>query len=437
MTISLLTTQKSTRAAVILAAVIAALYLFYNPSVLFAQTDVISDLQNKIEQRNSAIKNLEKEIVEYQKQISSLGTQANSLSATIKSLDLTQKKLEADIAITQNKIAAKNLEIQKLSGQISDKEETISDDRRIIAQSFSTMGKLESLSPTEIFLASASLSSAWNNLENLNALQGQLQTRIASLREVKVSLEANKAATEKAKGELLVLQTQLSDQRKITIATATEKNTLLKETKQSQAAYNSLLAQKKAQKEAFEKEILDYESQLRLAVDPSLLPQAGKGVLSYPLANPILTQAFGNTPFATANAQIYNGKGHTGVDFGTPIGTRIMAAAGGTVVGMFNTDSVRGCSSYGKWIMIKHANGLSTLYAHLSVQSVTVGQAVARGQVIGYSGNTGYSTGPHLHFGVYATQGVEIKKFDNSINCKGAVIPLADFKAYLNPLSYL
>jgi murein DD-endopeptidase MepM/ murein hydrolase activator NlpD len=415
----------------------AGSFSYLAPDIKVALADEISDLQAKIDTRNSDIKKLELEIAEYTKQITTLGTQASSLSATIRSLELTQKKLEADIAVTENKIAAKNLEIQKLSGQIVEKEETIVDNRRIIAQSFTNMSRLESLSPSEIMLASASLSEVWNNIDNLSTLQSQLQSRIVSLREVKANLEVNKAATEKAKGELQVLQKQLGDQRKVTIATAGEKNALLKETKQSEASYKALLAQKKALKEAFEREILDYESQLRLAVDPSLIPKSGKGVLAWPTASPYITQTFGNTAFATANAQIYNGKGHTGIDLRAPIGTPIMSAASGVVVGVANTDAVRGCYSYGKWIMVKHSNGLSTLYAHLSVQSVTNGQTVSRGQVIGYSGNTGYSTGPHLHFGVYATQGVQIKSFDNSVNCKGALIPLADFKAYLNPLSYL
>jgi murein DD-endopeptidase MepM/ murein hydrolase activator NlpD len=109
----------------------------------------------------------------------------------------------------------------------------------------------------------------------------------------------------------------------------------------------------------------------------------------------------------------------------------------GTVIGVENTDLYPGCYSYGKWIMVKHADGLSTLYGHLSLQSVRVGQTVATGELLGYSGNTGYTTGPHLHFGVYATAGVVIKKFTTSLHCQGATIPIADFSAYLNPMSYL
>ena len=104
---------------------------------------------------------------------------------------------------------------------------------------------------------------------------------------------------------------------------------------------------------------------------------------------------------------------------------------------MENTDLVRGCYSYGKWIMLKHANGLSTLYAHLSLQSVSVGQQVATGQILGYSGNTGYTTGPHLHFTVYASSGVQILNRRSSVCGATYTMPIADLKAYLNPLLYL
>lgn len=405
--------------------------------ILHINAQTTSELQSKISQRNQDIKDLEKDIADYQKQINTLNGQANSLSATIRSLELTQKKLAADITLTENKIASKNLEVQGLSSQIKNKEETIVDDRKIISRSVVTIGELNSYSLPELLLGSVSLSKAWDSTDQLAAVQNALIDRIRNLEQVKADLEFNKKATEKARAELIELNNQLKDQKKVVLATATEKNDLLKETKQSEAQYQKILAQKKALKDAFEKEILNYESQLRLNVDASKLPRTGSGVLSWPVDKPFITQYFGNTEFATANSQIYNGKGHTGIDLRASIGTPIRSALSGKVVGIGNTDLVSSCLSYGKWIMVEHPNGLSTLYSHLSVQSVNKGEQVSTGQIIGYSGNTGYTTGPHLHFSVYATEGVQIRSFDTSKNCKGVLIPLADFKAYLNPLSYL
>ena len=80
------------------------------------------------------------------------------------------------------------------------------------------------------------------------------------------------------------------------------------------------------------------------------------------------------------------------------------------------------------------------MYAHLSIISVLPGQNVTTGQLLGYSGNTGYSTGPHLHFTVYATEGVNVVRLGDvkaKTNCGAARIPVAGFEAYLNPMSYL
>lgn len=89
--------------------------------------------------------------------------------------------------------------------------------------------------------------------------------------------------------------------------------------------------------------------------------------------------------------------GHNGVDFGGPIGTAIKAAASGTVtvarLGGYN-------GGYGNYVVISHPNGTQTLYAHMNSISVSVGQSVGQGVQIGTIGNTGKSTGPHLHFEV-------------------------------------
>ena len=186
-------------------------------------------------------------------------------------------------------------------------------------------------------------------------------------------------------------------------------------------------------KAQFEKDLYAYESQLNLIIDPSRYPSPLNGVLSWPLDNVFITQKFGKT---VDSKKLYVSGSHNGVDFRASVGTRVKNVLDGVVVGTGNTDAYPGCYSFGKWVMVKHDNGLSTIFGHLSVISSSVGQRLQTGDLIGYSGNTGYSTGPHLHISVYATQGVRIEKYVNSIGCKQATLPLADVKAYLDPLAY-
>jgi LysM repeat protein len=89
--------------------------------------------------------------------------------------------------------------------------------------------------------------------------------------------------------------------------------------------------------------------------------------------------------------------GHNGVDFGGPIGTSIKAAASGTVT-VARSGGYNG--GYGSYVVISHPNGTQTLYAHMSSVGVSVGQKIGQGEYIGAIGNTGKSTGPHLHFEV-------------------------------------
>jgi murein DD-endopeptidase MepM/ murein hydrolase activator NlpD len=119
-------------------------------------------------------------------------------------------------------------------------------------------------------------------------------------------------------------------------------------------------------------------------------PERTLGLFLSPLPNPKVNQPFGNQfdpIFGVA-------RGHPGIDFNGAIGDPIRAAEDGTVVAAGWIDG------YGNTVIIDHGNTLGTLYAHQSLPAVAEGDVVRRGSVIGFVGNTGYSTGPHLHWEV-------------------------------------
>src|SRR5690606_3734649 len=102
-----------------------------------------------------------------------------------------------------------------------------------------------------------------------------------------------------------------------------------------------------------------------------------------------------------------------------------------------DTDLTCPRASYGKWVMVKHTNGISSVSAHLSLAKVTEGQTVKRGEVIAYTGNTGYTTGPQLHFTLFASDGSQVGTLKSSVpGCGTYRIPLGARESLLNPLSY-
>ena len=120
-------------------------------------------------------------------------------------------------------------------------------------------------------------------------------------------------------------------------------------------------------------------------VVPAPAPSEGAAPLRWPVTAPKLTSRFGKRW----------GKPHEGIDMAAPIGTPVFAASAGTVI--YSGDQVRG---YGNMVVVKHGDDLVTVYAHNSVLLVRGGERVSAGQEIARVGDTGRSTGPHLHFEV-------------------------------------
>lgn len=413
--------------------IVCFLFGFFFISPVFAQNKT-EELQSKIEERNNQIKALEAEINLYNKEVDRVGKEAKTLQNTIKTLDVTQKKVTTDLTLTERKISKSNLTIDELGSTIKTTAQQIELNTELIKELMNQMYQTEVETPIENFLQYKTFTDMWNGLDNVKQVQKQIKIKTEDLVDLKGNLADKKTKTEAEKERLKLLQENLEDQKKIVEYNKQEKAKILAQTKNTEAAYKTLLKQKEEQKAAFEKELFAYESQLQLEVDPTRLPSSRPGVLSWPLDKVIITQRFGKT---SASKRLYVSGSHNGVDFGASIGTPVKSVLEGVVIGTGNTDLVKGCYSFGKWVMVKHPNGLSSVYGHLSVIKAVEGQSVATGDVIGYSGNTGYSTGPHLHLGVYASQGVRIENHVNSRACKSAKMPIADIKAYLDPFEYL
>jgi len=419
-----------------------------------SEAATVDELRNQITQRNQKIQQIEQEIAEYEQELSTIGKEKQTLQSAIRTLEVSQNRLQTDIELTENKIDQTELQIEKLSLDIEDKELRIKRRLDTLAASIRSMDEAEGMTLLEGILQHENISEFLDNADLLSQFQEGIRTDLAELKNLKTELSNTKEEHVSQQQELIAYQGELGGQKQVIEINKREKSTLLTETKNEESTYQELLAEKKKLKEQFEQELFELESQLEIAIDPSKIPSVGSGVLAWPLPDPspldcvngglahanCITQFFGNTPFASANAQVYGGKGHNGIDFRAPVGSKVLSALSGTVAGIGDTDQQPGCYSYGKWVLIRHNNGLSTLYAHLSHISVVTGQSVSTGETIGFSGNTGYSTGPHLHFTVYATEGVKIVRLGDVkkiTNCGDVSIPVADLKAYLNPLSFL
>ena len=410
----------------------------------FAYAQSISQLKNQIAEKNDQLAEIEKEIAKFQQALKQTGAEKDTLQKAIDRLNLEKRAVEADISYTQNKIAATDLTINKLAIEIVDTEDSIDRNRGAISEILKRIDETDRDSLIIAMLRYEKLTEFWDTIEQREQVRNSMNDQVHELASYKDILEDKHTESTQQKEELVALKNQYRDQQQVLEINKSEKDSLLEQTERKEEIYQNLLAEKEAAKEQFLQELSDLESQLKFTLDPDSVPNAGNAVLRWPLDSVYITQYFGNTAFAQSGA--YSGNGHNGVDMGTPTGTKVRAALAGTVTAWGNTD-FGGCSSYGKWILLKHPNGLSTLYAHLSLISVQKGQSVSTGDVIGYSGNTGYSTGPHLHFTLFATKGVQVLKLSDyyaqsgrgatACSSAGVSIPVAAYSAYLNPMDYL
>lgn len=405
-------------------------------SLVSAQaTSTVDELKGKISAKANELVQLEQVITQYKNDLTNLGTQKNTLNTSIKTLDLTKKKLETDIKITQTKVDTTDLKIRQIGSEISYKEDEISGRIAALKEAILVIFESDELSLPQVALSNESFAGLWNDLDTLEQFTAGVNDNVLLIKSLKADLEERNKKQKVEKGKLLGLKDELGDQKKITEDNKNQKTALLKQTSNQEAQFQKTLKQKLALKDALEQELRDYESTLKFILDPTAFPPRGTKVFAPPLDKMVLTQQFGKTSFS---ARLYTSGTHNGTDFGISVGTPVKAMLSGTIVGAGNTDVTCPGASYGRWILIRHNNGLASLYAHLSLIKVTEGQVVNTGDVIGYSGNTGYSTGPHLHLTVFAAAGVKVEsRASKSCGGRTYTLPLAAFNAYLDPMDYM
>lgn len=396
------------------------------PYQAFALTS--DEVREQIEATNKQIEALDKEIKQYQAQITETNVQSNTLVNIIKELTLTRSKLVKEKEQIQKKITATGLVIQTISGSIVEKEKSIGVSRQSLGRMINDLNQNDNILIVERLLSKESFTEFSRDYNNIVTLNEKIRENIVDISFKKEELLNSKTQKEGEQQNLNTLKNNLVQKEKVVIITKNEKDTLLNQTKNKEAEYKKLLLEREKIKDAFETVLEDYEAQLKFILNPKLLPNEGSGALSWPLSYILQTSNYGSRW----------GRFHYGLDFRAAVGTNVFAMASGVVQGTGDTDIACKGASFGKWVFIKYNNGLSSTYGHLSVITAKVGQQVKIGDIVGLSGNTGSSTGPHLHIAVYASDGVKVDTVPSK-SCGGKIFtqPIAALNAYLDPTLYL
>jgi len=369
------------------------------------------ELKRAIEEKSKELSDISVKITQAEQGLKDIESKSKSLQNELKKSDYTINQLNLSIKSSELNIQKLNLEIKALKYDIGDTESQIDVKKLGIAGLLRELQKKDMENVLVVLLKNKSIAESLDEAQNILSINSGLSTEVSSLQILndKLSTNLTNSSTKKAKVE--VENKNLKNRKVILQNQKTERQSLLTQTKNQEKNYQALIAQLEKDQDSLSKEIDDAEAKLRASFDPNLLPSKRPGVLAWPVklkkdgGTATITQYYGEL------SKLYKSGWHNGLDIGgLPVGSPIFAADDGIVT---TTDNNDGSSwqkyQYGRYILIAHSNNLSTLYAHFSVVSVKKGDAVRRGDLIGYSGNTGYSTGPHLHFGVYWTPSIILK----------------------------
>lgn len=346
-----------------------------------------------------------------QAEIDALKSDANDLASQKKEIQaqLNEVKADKDDALQQKQLLEEQIEvirkeISNINAQIASYQELIDQKSQELEQSeaqeqeqyelfCSRVRAMEEQGETSywaILFGSSDFSELLDNymmIEEILAYDNSIMDALAQLQaqveEEKAELEEAKAAQEEAKAKQQAAQAELQTQEDAVDEVIAQISSQESQLKAMEAELNRAAA-------ALDSQIKDLERQMSAQIN-NVPSESG---FLWPLAANInvLSSLYGSRP------DPFTGRpdNHTGIDIPAARGTPIYASKSGVVItSVYGTGSAW---SYGNYVVVSHSDGTSTLYAHMSSRAVSKGQTVKQGDVVGYVGTTGNSTGNHLHF---------------------------------------
>ena len=377
--------QKKIIAA--LAILLAALMLLPTISMIFTSAGALSQAD---------IDKLKKEAAALAQEKQNLNSQLNKLEGKLDNAYSKKKLVEQEINVVNAQIVNTENLIGQYDQLIAQEEVNLTDAQDAEATHFANfcrrvriMEEQGTVSYWQILFNSASFTDLLDRAAMISEVVEYDNAVMAALEQSRVDVENTKANLEAARVEQLAAKAALDTQKTELKSKEAEIRTLLKEMEAQHEVYESEINELDSQMEAMDAEIAKKQKELekQLAANKVQI-NYGSGYI-WPLdGNYVITSLFGprNHPITGKYSN------HGGTDVRANYGTSIKSARGGMVM----TSEYHW--SYGNYVVVLHDNGTTTLYAHMSKRAVKEGQTVTQGQVLGYVGSTGSSTGNHLHY---------------------------------------